>query len=602
MDKWSGLENPLTSSTLKTLKRLNFKRMTPVQASVIPLFMQRKDVAAEAVTGSGKTLAFVIPILETLYRLPKKFDRHEIAALIISPTRELAIQISEVVAEFLKDSDTDLTHRLFVGGNTKVIEDAKLYEEEGANIIVATPGRIEDLLISRSSGTSMMSEHKLSIGLKSLEILVLDEADRLLSLGFEKSLNTILQMCPKQRRTGLFSATQTSEIKNLIRAGLRNPVMIVVKEKGASTNNSRTPAQLENFYCICEPKNKFSQLVDFLRLHQKEKILLFASTCAVVDYFSVILSQLCKGTNILSIHGKMTKKRHKIFARFKEVESGILICTDVMARGVDIPEVSWVIQFDPPSNAEAFVHRCGRTARIGNQGSALLMLMPNEDVYTNFLQINQKVELEEMQLPQPTQLFIDKIRKLSKKDRAIFDKGNRAFVSYIQSYSKHECKVLLKIKDLDLGGIASSYGLLMMPRMPELKSIKISNFEAEEVDQKDIKYADKTRETDRQNKMVEYVKTGVWPGKQDKKRRIKTIPWSKKLEEKALRKEKKEARMVKKRKKMASQAEREKVQEKEEVDDFEAEYKLLKKIKSGKVSSQEFDNMIKLDDIPDNET
>jgi len=603
MERWEGLETPLTSSTLKTLKRLEFSKMTPVQASVIPLFMQRKDVAAEAVTGSGKTLAFVIPILETLYRLDRQFKCHEIAALIISPTRELAIQISEVVTEFLKDSDSDLIHRLFVGGNTKVSEDAKLYEDEGANIIVATPGRIEDLLISRSSGTSMMSEHKLSIGLKSLEILVLDEADRLLSLGFEKSLNTILQMCPKQRRTGLFSATQTSEIKNLIRAGLRNPVMIVVKEKGASTTSSRTPAKLENYFAICEPKNKFSQLIDFLRLHQKEKILLFASTCAVVDYFSAILNQLCKGSNIFSIHGKMTKKRHKIFARFKEVESGILICTDVMARGVDIPEVNWVIQFDPPSNAEAFVHRCGRTARIGNQGCALLMLMPNEDVYTNFLKINQKVELEAMELPQPTQLYIDKIRKLSKKDRAIFDKGNRAFVSYIQSYSKHECNVLLKIKDLDLGGIASSYGLLKMPRMPELKSIKIANFEADDIDQKDIKYADKGRETERQVKMVEYEKTGVWPGNQDKKRRIKTVPWSRKLEEKAMRKEKKEARLEKKRKKIASQAEREKKsKEKEEIDDFEAEYKLLKKIKSGKVSSKEFDTMIKLDDMSDNET
>jgi len=270
---------------------------------------------------------------------------------------------------------------------------------------------------------------------------------------------------------------------------------------------------------------------------------------------------------------------------------------------VDIPEVNWVIQFDPPSNAEAFVHRCGRTARIGNQGCALLMLMPNEDVYTNFLKINQKVELEAMELPQPTQLYIDKIRKLSKKDRAIFDKGNRAFVSYIQSYSKHECNVLLKIKDLDLGGIASSYGLLKMPRMPELKSIKIANFEADDIDQKDIKYADKGRETERQVKMVEYEKTGVWPGNQDKKRRIKTVPWSRKLEEKAMRKEKKEARMEKKRKKIASQAEREKKsKEKEEMDDFEAEYKLLKKIKSGKVSSKEFDTMIKLDDMSDNET
>jgi len=593
MDAWDGLKPALSECTLSTIKRLGFTSMTPVQTAAIPLFMQRKDVAAEAVTGSGKTLSFLIPILETLYKLENKLEKHEIGALIISPTRELASQISEVLTEFLTDSDHQLTQRLFVGGN-KVGIDAQIYCEGGGNIIVGTPGRIEDLLLGRSSGATL-GEKKLSKGLKSLEILVLDEADRLLSLGFEKSLDTILQLCPKQRRTGLFSATQTSEIKNLIRAGMRNPVMIVVKEKGAGST-SRTPVQLQNYFCICEPKSKFSQLVEFLKKHNQEKILLFAATCAVVDYFSIILSKLLQGTSVLAIHGKMKNKRYKIFERFKNKESGVLLCTDVMARGVDIPEVHWVVQFDPPSNAESFVHRCGRTARIGNEGSALLMLTPSEETYIEFIKINQRVLLQETSLPEPSTDYCHQIRQLNKADRACFDKGNRAFVSYIQSYSKHECNYLLKIKNLDLGGVATSYGLLKMPRMPELKTLKIENFTPEEVDVKAIGYTDKARETDRQAKMVVHQETGTWPG-QEKKKRVNTVPWSNKLEIKDKRRNKKQRRAEKR----AMKTDDEKKEENADEDDFEAEYRIIKKIKAGKLKSSDFDAAINLDGVSDDE-
>jgi len=596
MDSWDRVEPALSECTRATINRLGFNKMTPVQASAIPLFLQRKDVAAEAVTGSGKTLAFLIPILETLYRLPTKLGPHEIGALIVSPTRELASQISEVLDEFLKDSPHELSQRLFVGGN-KVGSDSQVYCENGGNIIVGTPGRLEDLLIGKSAG-AVFGERKVSKGLKSLEILVLDEADRLLSLGFENSVNTILQFCPKQRRTGLFSATQTSEISNLIRAGLRNPVMIVVKEKGSSTV-SRTPVQLENHYCICEPNRKLAQLLDFLQEHKQAKILLFAATCAVVDYFSMVIGAVCRDQGpILAIHGKMKKKRCKIFERFKSIDSGVLICTDVMARGVDIPEVNWVIQFDPPSNAESFVHRCGRTARIGNEGSALLMLTPSEEIYINFIKLNQKVELQKMSLPDRGTDYLEKIRSLQKADRAVFDKGNRAFVSFIQSYSKHECDLLLKVKDLDLGGIATSYGLLKMPRMPELKNIKITNFQPDNsIDVKTIKYRDKHRETGRQEKIVQYEQTGKWPGADKKPKKIKTVPWSKNLEIKDKRREKKLKRAGKRKKDPESVS----VEDKEDQDDFDAEYRMLKKIKAGKLDSKDFDAAIDLDGMSDAE-
>ena len=329
----------LSESTLRTLKRLKFSKMTPVQAATIPLFLQRKDVAAEAVTGSGKTLAFIIPLLETLTKLSTPLNKHQIGALIISPTRELASQISEVLQEFLKDTDSSLSQQLFIGGN-KVDKDVQKYEDTGGNIVIGTPGRLEDLLLGKTVGATM-GQNKFVTGLKSLEMLIMDEADRLLSLGFETAINTILGFCPKQRRTGLFSATQTSEVSSLIRAGLRNPVMVSVKDHSRSEADQRTPASLENYYMMVEPKHKLSTLVNLLKYRSDQKVMLFAATCACVDYFTLLLRHFLVKSIIFSIHGKMKKKRHKIFNQFREAKSGILICTDVMARGVDIPDVDW---------------------------------------------------------------------------------------------------------------------------------------------------------------------------------------------------------------------------------------------------------------------
>merc|ERR1719312_365451 len=195
-----------------------------------------------------------------------------------------------------------------------------------------------------------------------------------------------------------------------------------------------------------------------------------------------------------------------------------------------------------------------------------------------------------MSLPDKGSDYLDKIRALHKADRAVFDKGNRAFVSFIQSYSKHECDLLLKIKDLDLGGIAASYGLLRMPRMPELKNIKITNFQPDNsVDVKAIKYRDKHRETGRQEKIVEYEQTGKWPGADKKPRKVKTVPWSKNIEVKDKRREKKLKR-ADKRKKEAEAAENA-----EDNEEFDAEYRMLKKIKAGKLDSKDFDAAIDLD-------
>ncbi|CAG2062041.1 unnamed protein product [Timema podura] len=286
--KWEDLNCKLSLPVMRAINKLGFRTMTPVQAACIPLFIKNMDVAAEAVTGSGKTLAFLIPLLEILQekhkskenvlgmrylinvcgktcmdRVSKEWElkecgfkrntiglksellntrtkkvsvssclrrdealkSHEIGAVVISPTRELATQTSEVLQHFL-GFIPGLSQMLVVGGRG-VVKDVSEFRDKGANIVIATPGRLEDLL---------MRKHDINLpsAVKTLEVLILDEADRLLDLGFDKSLTTILSYLPKQRRTGLFSATQTKEIEMLIRAGLRNPVIVSVKEKDSN--------------------------------------------------------------------------------------------------------------------------------------------------------------------------------------------------------------------------------------------------------------------------------------------------------------------------------------------------------------------------------
>jgi len=488
----------------------------------------------------------------------------------------------------LSDSTSGLTSILLIGGN-KVEKDIFKYDQGGGNIVIGTPGRLEDLLMGKTVGATQ-EQNKLVTGLKSLEILILDEADRLLSLGFENALNSILGFCPKQRRTGLFSATQTSEISNLIRAGLRNPAMIVVKDKGHKDIAERTPSNLENFYMVCEPKRKFSILIDFLKSKSGDKLMLFAATCACVEYFSVLIQHFLADQKLFFIHGQMKKKRHKIFNKFRQCEKGILICTDVMARGVDIPDVHWVVQMDPPSNAEAFVHRCGRTARKGNKGAAILLIGPSEETYIDFLAINQKVKLEKMKAPEETCDLLQETRNLLKSDRSIMDKANRAFVSFIQSYAKHECYVILRIKDLDLGGLASSYGLLKMPKMPEIRRSNIVNFVDEKIDLNEVAYVDKVREKERQAKLATYKETGQWPGLEN--RRKESQAWSKNQEALDKRRAKK-LKLFEKRK----AAEVIIHEESDEEDDFQKDYKTMKKFKKGKISQDEFDEAFDMNQV-----
>lgn len=392
-------------TSLDVLASMEFDQMTPVQSSAIPLFLSHKDVVAEAVTGSGKTLAFVIPILEILQRRETPLKKHELGAVIVCPTRELAQQIVGVVQQFLEQQPVqEHTQRPRVGGvqlcvggtSVSPTDDFHAFREHGPDILVGTPGRMEELL------------KKPGVRTTELDVLVMDEADRLLDLGFSQVIRTLISYLPKQRRTGLFSATMTEALSELVRVGLRNPVRVVVKvefkQRGLATGKDiRMPATLQSFYHVCRPENKFAQLLRLLQResqgeHGARKAIVYFATCAQVNYVFSLLAKVnrsgeshWKGLRFYSLHGKQTpKRRTATFSAFAKSSSkdkqdadtagevdaatDVLLCTDVAARGLDLPDVDVVIQYDPPSDPKVFNHRSGRTARAGKSGRAIVML------------------------------------------------------------------------------------------------------------------------------------------------------------------------------------------------------------------------------------
>ncbi|KAG7303253.1 hypothetical protein JYU34_011720 [Plutella xylostella] len=587
--EWAKVKPPLSAPVLTSIDKQKYQFMTPIQAAVIPLILSCKDVVAEAVTGSGKTLAFVVPMLEMLLKKHKDSPLRKdfVYAVIISPTRELATQITKVIQEFLEEPElSHITLALIVGGRA-VDKDVDTLQK-GAHIIVCTPGRFEDLLAERK-------QLNLAGRVRELEFLVLDEADRLLDLGFTATLTTILQYLPRQRRTGLFSATQTKELQDLVRAGLRNPVVVSVKEKSTIS----TPLLLENYYVIVEPQDKFLFLLNFIRNRKMVKGLFFLPTCACVDYWADVLPVFLPGIKVFAIHGKMKLKRSKILEKFREAENTILLCTDLMARGLDIPEVEWVIQWEPPTHPAALVHRAGRAARGGAAGCSLLPLLPTEDTYVPFIKTNQLVELKDWRESSDeikvTEKLRDKVLKIlhdqQLKDRTILDKGQRAFVSHMRAYSKHECNLLLQFKELPLGHIATSYGLLKLPLMPEVKPEHKLQFQGpkQEIDFNSIPYRDKQKEESRLKKLEEYRKTGVWPSKKKKKKPTQSESWEQAKQSKEERKQKKRKRKETKQNTEVKKGKKRRAVTQAEIDELAADVALIKKLKNRKISKEQFD-------------
>ncbi|KAH7637247.1 ATP-dependent RNA helicase DDX55 [Dermatophagoides farinae] len=477
---WDSLN--IDAELKKIIKNeFKFETMTPVQAASIPLFITNKDLIVEAVTGSGKTLAFVVPILQILLRKSQTetIKKHDIGAVVISPTRELATQIYNVFKIFIDHSEEfDFKLMLLIGGSN-TDKDIRNYGNNGANIIVSTPGRLLDILEKSAIFSSKIRQ--------CLEVFVLDEADQLLNLGFEKTLNDIIEYLPKLRRTSLFSATQTKELNQLIRVGLRNPMKVEIKEKNLKKlkpNQLQMPNRLMNKYMIFESaEDKLPFLIDFIRQHPMEKFLVFISSCAQVNYFERILNRHLSGNNkilLLKLHRKLKNKRQKIYDQFRETSHSLLLCTDVVSRGVDIPQVDWVIHFDLPLTIENYVHRCGRSAhQINTYGNSLLFCLSHEIPFidhckTRGIDIQQYDDQNELKsdLQQLKESLFKWIRSESKRNINFYQMSTEAFVSFIRTYSTKHIMAKWLFKDCDVIDIANGYGLLTMPKMPELRQAK----------------------------------------------------------------------------------------------------------------------------------
>jgi ATP-dependent RNA helicase DDX55/SPB4 len=447
--------------------------MTPVQASTIPLFSGNKDVVVEAVTGSGKTLAFLLPTTTRLLTAARR--KHHINAVIISPTRELASQIFDVLQSLLAFQDVsageNISAQLLLGGTSDAKEDLKAFLALSPHILVGTPGRLLELLSSRYVHARA----------DTFEVLVLDEADRLLDLGFKDTLTGIISRLPKQRRTGLFSASVTDAVVGgLVRSGLRNPVKVAVKVH-VQDIQKRTPASLEMKYLLATPSERLAHVQRMLPAHDPQKAILYVSTCACVDYFSAILPAVIRRYSILPLHGKQTPaQRKKNFSAFVTSTAPVmLLTTDLAARGLDVPAVDLVLQLDAPTDPKVFLHRCGRAGRAGRPGLAILFLTPGrEESYIPFLSVRKTpVSLYAPQYPPPTptetQQLTARLREKVLTDRALHDKATRAFVSHVRAYTTHVAASIFRVRDLPWRELVEGFALVRVPRVPEMAGVVV---------------------------------------------------------------------------------------------------------------------------------
>ena len=443
---------PISKRTLKGLEDAHFIEMTDIQKCALPVALSGLDVLATAKTGSGKTLAFLIPILELLIR--EKWSIFDgLGALVLSPTRELALQTFEVLRKIGKHHG--LSAGLVIGGKD-------LRSEQNAisrmNILVATPGR----LLQHMDQTSIFDW-------SSLRILVLDEADRILDLGFKQTIDAILEELPKEKRqTMLFSATQTKEIAALARLSLKDPVTMSIH----SAEQHATPDRLIQKYLVCPLNEKLDRLYSFIKGNLHGKIIVFLSSCKQVRFVFEAFCKLQPGIPLMHLYGKQKQtKRMAIFNDFcKRPAAACLFATDVAARGLDFPAIEWVIQVDCPEDVETYIHRVGRTARLDQPGNALLFLLPSEEQAMLKLLIEAKVPIAPMYgsgktLPPPKRPIQGQLQALCSQDPEIKYLAQKALISYVRSVFIHGNKEIFKVADLPIDKFAHSLGLASTPRL-----------------------------------------------------------------------------------------------------------------------------------------
>ncbi|TKR59256.1 hypothetical protein L596_028956 [Steinernema carpocapsae] len=441
--RFDSLKGKVSDRTLEAVKSMGFTTMTEIQSRTVDPLLEGKDVLGAAKTGSGKTLAFLIPAIELLVKLEfKQFQGT--GCIVISPTRELSMQIYGVLSELLEKHPA-FTHGLVMGGTNRNSEVEKL--QKGINFLVATPGRLLDHL-----------QNTECFMVRNLKCLIIDEADRILDIGFEQEMQQIMRILPKKRQTMLFSATQTPKVDELIKSSFNaNPVRVGIEEH-VDPDHQATVSGLHQGYVVCPSEKRFLLLFTFLKKNRNKKIMVFFSSCHSVRFHHELLNYI--DLPVQCIHGKQKQqKRTCTFFSFCQAKTGILLCTDVAARGLDIPEVDWIVQFDPPDEPREYIHRVGRTARGENgNGQALLILRPEELGFLRYLK-QARVALNEFEFSWNKVANIQpQLEKLINQNYYLHTSSKEAYKSYIRAYDSHSLKQIFDINTLDLVSVAKSFG------------------------------------------------------------------------------------------------------------------------------------------------
>ncbi|CAO2636624.1 ATP-dependent RNA helicase DDX18 [Lemmus lemmus] len=414
---FASLSNLVNENTLKAIEEMGFKHMTEIQHKSIKPLLEGRDLLAAAKTGSGKTLAFLIPVIELIVKL-KFMPRNGTGVLILSPTRELAMQTFGVLKELMTHHVH--TYGLIMGGSNRSAEAQKL--TNGINIVVATPGRLLDHM-----------QNTPGFMYKNLQCLVIDEADRILDVGFEEELKQIIKLLPVRRQTMLFSATQTRKVEDLARISLKKEPLYV------GVDDDKEVATVDGL--------EFLLLFTFLKKNRKKKVMVFFSSCMSVKYHYELLNYI--DLPVLAIHGRQKQnKRTTTFFQFCNADSGILLCTDVAARGLDIPEVDWIVQ----------------TARgLNGRGHALLILRPEELGFLRYLK-QSKVPLNQFDFSWSKVSDIQsQLEKLIEKNYFLHKSAQEAYKSYIRAYDSHSLKQIFNVNNLNLPQVALSFGFKVPP-------------------------------------------------------------------------------------------------------------------------------------------
>jgi ATP-dependent RNA helicase DeaD len=415
----------LSKETMKSVSEIGFEEPTPIQVSTIPLILGGHDIVGQAQTGTGKTAAFGIPIVEKCQKGRNPF------AIILEPTRELAVQVAQEIHRIGKYKKISV---LPVYGGTSIDRQIKTLQR-GVNVVVGTPGRVIDHLNRRT------------ISLADVRIVVLDEADEMLDMGFIEDMETIIKTTPSERQTLLFSATMPQPIVNIAKRYMRNPEKIRV-----NTKDIVIPKIKQIFYEVRE-QDKINALSRLLDVEDPQLAIVFCHTKRDVDEVSMKLDQM--GYNSGALHGDFTQaRRDEVMHKFKTGMLDILVATDVAARGLDIKDVTHVINFSIPQNPDSYVHRIGRTGRAGKSGIAITLVTPREYNHLRLIEKTARTIIDRKKLPSAADVVKAKEKNIAREIAGIITENKQAgYVPAVKELSDR-----YDLSDIAAAALYTAYG------------------------------------------------------------------------------------------------------------------------------------------------